>query len=282
MKVLNIASSPWAKLTIPVEPVDQHDGERPARRRASPSPSPSTITWTKRSIDDLSTPRYAAADRLVRLDLLGRARQHDPAGLQHVARRRRARGRGWRSARRAAASCPPRGRSARGSRNSSRVSIGARPSDGSSSSSSRGRSISARAIASICCSPPLSAAGVLRAPLRAGAGSSSKQRSMSLRRPRRLSRRAVGADAQVLLDGQLGERAAALGHVRDALPGDLSRGCSPTGPCRRSGRRPERRTMPEIARSVVVLPAPLGPRTATIRPSSTLKVDRRAARVTAP
>src|SRR6185295_11639475 len=32
--------------------------------------------------------------------------------------------------------------------------VGARPSDGSSSSKSRGRAISARAIASICCSPP--------------------------------------------------------------------------------------------------------------------------------
>src|SRR5262249_25535206 len=36
----------------------------------------------------------------------------------------------------------------------SRTTIGARPSDGSSSSSRRGRDISARAIASICCSPP--------------------------------------------------------------------------------------------------------------------------------
>jgi len=36
--------------------------------------------------------------------------------------------------------------------------VGASPSDGSSSSSRRGRIISARAIASICCSPPLSSA----------------------------------------------------------------------------------------------------------------------------
>ena len=39
--------------------------------------------------------------------------------------------------------------------NSDRVIIGANPSDGSSNSSNEGRSISARAMASICCSPPL-------------------------------------------------------------------------------------------------------------------------------
>ena len=39
---------------------------------------------------------------------------------------------------------------------------GARPSDGSSSSSRRGRPISARAIASICCSPPDKRAAALR------------------------------------------------------------------------------------------------------------------------
>jgi hypothetical protein len=48
----------------------------------------------------------------------------------------------------------------------------------------------------------------------------------------------------------------------------------------RSGERPSRRpskviaprvaTVPEIARSVVVFPAPFGPRTATISPSSTV------------
>jgi hypothetical protein len=38
---------------------------------------------------------------------------------------------------------------------SSLAMIGASPSDGSSSISRRGRSISARATASICCSPPL-------------------------------------------------------------------------------------------------------------------------------
>ncbi len=35
-----------------------------------------------------------------------------------------------------------------------RTSSGARPSDGSSSNRTRGRAISARPIASICCSPP--------------------------------------------------------------------------------------------------------------------------------
>ncbi|MDT4799315.1 hypothetical protein FQZ97_319690 [compost metagenome] len=56
--------------------------------------------------------------------------------------------------------------------------MGARPSDGSSSSSSLGRLISARAMASICCSPPdMVMARWLRRSLRRG--NSSNMRCMS-------------------------------------------------------------------------------------------------------
>ena len=47
----------------------------------------------------------------------------------------------------------------------SSTTTGARPSDGSSMSSSRGRAISARPMASICCSPAGEAAGPLARPL---------------------------------------------------------------------------------------------------------------------
>ena len=94
---------------------------------------------------------------------------------------------------------------------------GARPRLGSSHSSSFGRLINARAMASICCSPPL------RLPARCVA---------ALVEPRELPRTtarcrrataAVAADeragAQVVLDRQLGEGAAALRHLGDARRG---------------------------------------------------------------
>ena len=54
----------------------------------------------------------------------------------------------------------------------------------------------------------------------------------------------------------------------------MPRRATPSGPTRWSERPanrmlPERRTVPETARSVVVLPAPFGPSTATTDPSST-------------
>src|SRR5919112_5230576 len=48
---------------------------------SEPVAHPSMITWTKRST---SQPQIGAADALVRLDLAGLARQHDPAGFEHV------------------------------------------------------------------------------------------------------------------------------------------------------------------------------------------------------
>ena len=92
---------------------------------------------------------------------------------------------------------------------------GASPIDGSSSSSSFGRDISARPIASICCSPPDIVPAVCRR-RSFSRGKSAKTRSTSL-----AHRRAVAADVrahrEVLLDRQRAEHAAALGHHREAL-----------------------------------------------------------------
>ena len=87
---------------------------------------------------------------------------------------------------------------------------GARPNEGSSSSSSFGRSSSARAIASICCSPPDSVPACWRRRSRSG---EIAEHALEIGAPRRLSRRRVGAEPQILLDRQFHERAAAVRHV---------------------------------------------------------------------
>ena len=146
--------------------------------------------------------------------------------------------------------------------------IGARPSDGSSSSTTSGRDISARDTASICCSPPD------RLParwLRRSCSTGIDLEPLGHVGVDLLVLADEGADTQVVLDGQLGERAASL---RDVLAGRAGR-CRP-GPSRRAAGRAARRCpcvsiIPETARSVVVLPAPLAPRITTTSPSSTWK-----------
>ena len=127
----------------------------------------------------------------------------------------RAVGEARRSARRAARPAGSRRRSSRiwpSVSNSVSTTIGARPSEGSSSSRTSGRAISARAIASCCCWPPESAPATRCA--------NSPITGKSARDPL-----AVGGDAvhraargepepQVLLDGQRGEDVAALGDQR--------------------------------------------------------------------
>ena len=96
------------------------------------------------------------------------------------------------------------------------ISLGASPIDGSSRSSSRGRAISARPIASICCSPPdiVPAAWLTRSLSR---GNSVKTRSRSSAYGRGLAVGAdVGAHVEVLPDRHAGEAAAALGRLADA------------------------------------------------------------------
>ena len=82
----------------------------------------------------------------------------------------------------------------------------------------------------------------------------------------------VGAHAQVLLDGELREDAAPLGHERQAAARDLEA----TAPADvlavvHARGRPAGRTRPVIALSVVVLPAPLAPIRHTSSPSPTAR-----------
>ncbi|OGA10355.1 MAG: hypothetical protein A3D95_09270 [Betaproteobacteria bacterium RIFCSPHIGHO2_12_FULL_69_13] len=164
--------------------------------------------------------------------------------------------------------------------NSSSLRRGASPSEGSSMASSLASNISARAVASICCSPPDSvpASCSLRSARR---GNSAKQRS---------KRRAVSA--------ALRERYAPARRFSSTLSsrnGRLRSGqctrprrrtsCAPSASMRLPEKRTSpsstmsplvprfilssRRTSPEIARSSVVLPAPFGPTTPTNSPAST-------------
>ena len=131
-----------------------------------------------------------------------------------------------------------------------------------------GRPISARAIASICCSPPLMlpACWSRRSARR---GNTPNQRSMSAGDVAVAP--GVRAEPQVLLDREVGERAAALRHVRDAGARDLLRLQCRAATARRTRSAPRAGIMPDSARSVVVLPAPLAPRITTTSPSSTVK-----------
>ena len=89
------------------------------------------------------------------------------------------------------------------------------PSDGSSSSSSRGLAISARPMASICCSPPDIVPAFCFVPLL----QPREQREdplQVLRRSAAAPRRAVGAQVEVLPHRHPGEAAPALRGQGDA------------------------------------------------------------------
>ena len=102
--------------------------------------------------------------------------------------------------------------------------IGDRPIDGSSISSTLGRAISARPIASICCSPPRHRAGELVAALLQAREDARTPCSMSASIS--LVVADEGAHLQVLGDRHAREDAAALGHHHQALldqvPGALA------------------------------------------------------------
>ena len=106
---------------------------------------------------------------------------------------------------------------------------GASPSDGSSSSSSFGRLISAREMASICCSPPESV------PPAACVRSCSTREEPEARLEVLLDLRGVApqvrAELEVLLHGEVEEDAAALGRVRHALAGTSRFAFSPVMSC---------------------------------------------------
>ena len=190
-------------------------------------------------------------------------------GLEHVAPRRDARARARRSARRRASRRPRSRLSSPRVRKSSCVTSGASPSDGSSSSTSLGRAISARGDREHLLLAAAHAARLLRRGARSRRGNVAYQRSMSASISR--SAAPVRADAQVLVDGEVDDRAAALGHVRDARGRDLLGAPAEDRRGRRTRRGPAASIIPESARSVVVLPAPFAPRITTTSPSSTEK-----------
>ena len=154
------------------------------------------------------------------------------------------------------------------------VTRGASPSDGSSSSSSRGRAISARPS-----DQHLPLAAGQRAGRRRGALGQAREQLVDLGQAVAPAAPAPqAAEPQVLLDGQLGDHTAALGHVGDPAAHDLlDRLPADVAPVERM--RPARaRTRPEIVRSSVVLPAPLAPSTAVMLPSATSKETPSSAR----
>ena len=129
--------------------------------------------------------------------------------------------------------------------------------------------ISPRAMASICCSPPDSvpASCVRRSCSAPKIAYIVGDPGVGLGRgdPGHRAR-----EAQRLVDPQVGEDPAALRDVDDAAARDLVRRACPSATCRRDETSPAiSGSIPDRARSVVVLPAPFAPSRATISPSLT-------------
>ena len=78
-------------------------------------------------------------------------------------------------------------------------------------------------------------------------------------------------EPEVLRDGQAGEDLAVLGHVADAAAARSGASGATSAPRRRAGWSRAAPTSPRIARSVVVFPTPLRPRSAVTPPSGTSK-----------
>ena len=144
---------------------------------------------------------------------------------------------------------------------------GARPSDGSSSSSTSGRDISARDTASICCSPPLRlpACWLRRSP---STGYASYHDSMSSLIS--LSLRAYAPAWRLSSTVSSGNVPRPCGTW--AMPiRTMSAGSLPTSSWPLKRNEPRVSIIPDSARRVVVLPAPFAPRMTTTSPSFTSK-----------
>ena len=146
---------------------------------------------------------------------------------------------------------------------------------GSSSRSSRGALMSARPMASICCSPPL------RLP------------AASLRRAARMGKSSYMRARSARMEGSPRRVHAPSSRFSCTLSG--ARIARPSGTCTRPARTilsalrpmsssprnrmlpPDARTIPLKAWRVELLPAPFAPMRATIRPSSTVKEKPRTA-----
>ena len=145
--------------------------------------------------------------------------------------------------------------------------LGARPSDGSSSSSTRGRATRARAITSICRSPPDKVAASLR---RRSASTLKRSYASASAAARSARRRAMpGQDIMPIrrFSSTVSSAMTPCPSGTCAIPAlAMSSGLRPARSAPSSRTRPPRgRTMPLIARSSVVLPAPLAPSTAVMR-----------------
>ena len=154
-----------------------------------------------------------------------------------------------------------------------RTTAGARPSEGSSISTSRGLAISARVTASICCSPPdrWRAGCSIRSPRR-GNSSSTRSRVHGPSR-RQHARPATGARGRSAARTRAGPAARARRRRARARPGGGRRARVPsirTPP-------PRGRSSPVIACTSVDLPTPLRPRIATAPPLRHARGRRRAA-----
>src|SRR3954447_14212370 len=150
------------------------------------------------------------------------------------------------------------------------ISIGARPIDGSSSSSSFGRLMSARPTASICCSPPDSVPPTCFSRSRRR-GNSVNARSISSLISLRLRRvyAPISRFSRTVMPGKMPRPSGDWETPRTTRRSARSRVMSfPSNRIvpRATGRRPE------IARMVVVLPAPFAPISATISPSPTVRL----------
>ena len=155
---------------------------------------------------------------------------------------------------------------ARNSSNISSTSTGMMPSEGSSSRISIGLAIMARAIASICCSPP----DIVVASWSRRSASRGKISAISS-----ISSRLAAAFSRRRRPGRAAGSPAPSGRARCAAPparrpGRARSGCAPArsaAPARRSITAPLRLSIrPMIGFSVVVLPAPLRPISVTISP----------------
>ena len=153
-----------------------------------------------------------------------------------------------------------------------RTMTGARPRLGSSSMSRRGRAMRPRPIAHICCSPPDSVPASCRwRSARRGKSwktQSSVVRRMPRARPR--ERHPSSRFSSTVIVGKSWRPSGTWAMPRPTISADRS-------PSRRapSSSITPRRTgsSPEIARSVVVLPAPLPPIRATVSPAAHLEGD---------
>ncbi|OPZ63219.1 MAG: hypothetical protein BWY85_01823 [Firmicutes bacterium ADurb.Bin506] len=147
------------------------------------------------------------------------------------------------------------------------VTSGANPSDGSSRRSTLGLAINARPMASICCSPPLSVpAGCFSRSFRMG-----KCPYTRLKSPGTfcLSRREYVPISRFSRTDSSGNTCLPSGACTTPRP-TMCSGASMSMPLPISSMLPaEGRTTPDIALRVVVLPAPLEPRSATTSPSRT-------------